>query len=400
MACFFSRPQVRQRIGYLLAVRGFGDFVTGHRCLGEGGPLRSDRLRKARRLEGRWSCVRESSSPPHTPKGTATLLSCPGPAAPMRDVPGSMPERAQDRNAAWPLQPSARHRVTGRPRSSLASGSPRSPQEPLCQHHRPAPTAPPALRPAAVPPLPPPDLPPPPRPPRPHPRGRPTRGRAPPATSSAGARSAACWSPSCSSCTAPPPAARPPRPSGSPRSRRRAGCCCAGRNGRRHGAAPRRPRRRPEAGTPVPSPWRGGARGTGREGHRAADGFARPHPYVFSQLHYAGRSLSKWPANPLVTREERTEGPSGTLRGRAMPAMRTSLRAPRVERFVIECIAPSCHVDIAGHPELVTPAPRDAVDSIMSIEGRGTRAEPRGNVQERKARNERGDAYFEGGLAS
>jgi hypothetical protein len=84
------------------------------------------------------------------------------------------------------------------------------------------------------------------------------------------------------------------------------------------------------------------------------------------------------------------------------PCLRCALPCgpPRVERFVIECIAPSCHVDIAGHPELVTPAPRDAVDSIMSIEGRGTRAEPRGNVQERKARNERGDAYFEGGLAS
>lgn len=83
-----------------------------------------------------------------------------------------------------------------------------------------------------------------------------------------------------------------------------------------------------------------------------------------------------------------------------MPDTRTSLRARRVERFVIDSIAPSCQVDIAGHAERVTAAPRDALDSIMSIEGRGTRAEPRGNVQERKARKERGDAHFEGGLAS
>ena len=35
---FFDRLLVRQRVGYLLAVRGFGDFVTGHRCLGEESP--------------------------------------------------------------------------------------------------------------------------------------------------------------------------------------------------------------------------------------------------------------------------------------------------------------------------------------------------------------------------
>lgn len=54
-----------------------------------------------------------------------------------------------------------------------------------------------------------------------------------------------------------------------------------------------------------------------------------------------------------------------------MRVRRTSLGGRRVERFVIECFAPSCHVDIAGHAELVTSAPRDTVDSIMSIEGSG-----------------------------
>ncbi|MDQ0842942.1 hypothetical protein QFZ68_002622 [Streptomyces sp. V1I6] len=90
------------------------------------------------------------------PKGTATLLSCPGPAAPMRDVPGSMPERAQDRNAAWPLQPSARHRVTGdhgprwpvghpaAPRSLCASTTARPP--PLPRHPVPPPPRRPCVR--------------------------------------------------------------------------------------------------------------------------------------------------------------------------------------------------------------------------------------------------------------
>ncbi|EDY52474.1 hypothetical protein SSCG_05475 [Streptomyces clavuligerus] len=40
-----------------------------------------------------------------------------------------------------------------------------------------------------------------------------------------------------------------------------------------------------------------------------------------------------------------------------------------MERFVIECFAPSSHGDIAGHAELVTAASRDTVDSILGIEG-------------------------------
>ncbi len=38
MACFFDRPRLRPWVGYRLAVFGFRDFVTGHRCLGEESP--------------------------------------------------------------------------------------------------------------------------------------------------------------------------------------------------------------------------------------------------------------------------------------------------------------------------------------------------------------------------
>ena len=82
-----------------------------------------------------------------------------------------------------------------------------------------------------------------------------------------------------------------------------------------------------------------------------------------------------------------------------MIARRTSLGASRVERFVIDGFAPSGLVDIVRVGERVTAAPRDAVDSIMGRSLR-TRARPRGNVQERQARKDQGDANTEGGLAS
>lgn len=88
-----------------------------------------------------------------------------------------------------------------------------------------------------------------------------------------------------------------------------------------------------------------------------------------------------------------------------MSERRTSLRGPGVERFLIECFAPSCHVDIAPVPELVTAAPRDTVDSIMGLfDGGGTvqdlgTATSRSSVQERQARHEQGAATTEGGLA-
>lgn len=44
---------------------------------------------------------------------------------------------------------------------------------------------------------------------------------------------------------------------------------------------------------------------------------------------------------------------------------RTSQRRSRVERFVIECFAPSFHVDLAPDGELVTRISADTVDSIL-----------------------------------
>lgn len=114
-----------------------------------------------------------------------------------------------------------------------------------------------------------------------------------------------------------------------------------------------------------------GAHGIARGAHemrRADDGWAYAQPNVSSQLRTHSRSLAKRPANPLATWEERTACAPHTLRGRAMRAMPTSHRGLQVERFVIECFAPSCLVDNVPDRELVTPAPRDAVDSIMSIE--------------------------------
>lgn len=52
MTCFFDRLRARLGVGYLLAVRGFRDFVTGHRCLGEESPREESDL---------GSCVRAAS---------------------------------------------------------------------------------------------------------------------------------------------------------------------------------------------------------------------------------------------------------------------------------------------------------------------------------------------------
>lgn len=232
--------------------------------------------------------------------------------------------------------------VTGMVRSSLAPRSPPAASRELpCPHARPP--RPPALR-----------------------TPRPSRR----ATWSAGPPSAALSSPSSSSSTERPSAGPPRPPSASPPSPRPAGSSCGTPSGARHGPAPRA-RRRPLRGAAGRLRGRTGALVTAEVVRPKTDPFARSHPYDFSQLHASGPSLGKWPANPLATRQERTIRGACTLRGRAMRVRRTSLDGRRVERFVIECFAPSCHVDIAGHGELVTSAPRDTVDSIMSIEGSG-----------------------------
>jgi hypothetical protein len=79
-----------------------------------------------------------------------------------------------------------------------------------------------------------------------------------------------------------------------------------------------------------------------------------------------------------------------------MIARCTSLRVRGVKRFVIECFAPSCLVDITRVGERVTPTLRNAVDSIMSIEDWG-RVRDRGEtcrsdrpVRTRETRTPRG----------
>ncbi|WP_234311695.1 hypothetical protein, partial [Streptomyces griseus] len=69
-----------------------------------------------------------------------------------------------------------------------------------------------------------------------------------------------------------------------------------------------------------------------------------------------------------------------------------------MERFVIERFTPRPLIDIELVGEGVTAGPRDAVDFDLENRGLGTRATPRGNVQEREARKDQGDANTEGGL--
>lgn len=66
---------------------------------------------------------------------------------------------------------------------------------------------------------------------------------------------------------------------------------------------------------------------------------------------------------------------------------RTSQRAQRVKRFVIECFTPRCLVDLASDGELVTNAPPDTVDLIMgglmgeNMQDRGDDASIRGGLE-------------------
>lgn len=116
-----------------------------------------------------------------------------------------------------------------------------------------------------------------------------------------------------------------------------------------------------------------------RVARRSNDGFRLAQPYIFSQLLTPADSLVNWPINPLATRQEETRRYASTRRGRATNTRRTSLRGFWVKRFVIECFPPSCLVDIVLVGQLVTPAPRDAVDSILGAEDWGL-AQDRGEM--------------------
>src|SRR3954467_10259842 len=119
------------------------------------------------------------------------------------------------------------------------------------------------------------------------------------------------------------------------------------------------------------APGPGEAVVTPGEIHRSADRFPCTRTILFSQLPHWACPLARPPLNPRSTCTDRVSGALRTLRGLATATRRTSLHGPRVQRFVIECFTPSCHVDNVPDDELVTPAPRDTVDSILTSYGGG-----------------------------
>lgn len=76
-----DRLRLRPGVGYLLAVCGFRDFVTGHRCLGEESPREESGLEVYLRA---MELCPGNIFPTPTPKGTAPLLHCPALAQRMR----------------------------------------------------------------------------------------------------------------------------------------------------------------------------------------------------------------------------------------------------------------------------------------------------------------------------
>ncbi|AKZ55876.1 hypothetical protein SAM23877_2827 [Streptomyces ambofaciens ATCC 23877] len=77
------------------------------------------------------------------------------------------------------------------------------------------------------------------------------------------------------------------------------------------------------------------------------------------------------PPIPRSTCTERVSGALRTLRGLATDTRRTSLWRPGVQRFVIDCFTPSCHVDNVPSAEPATSARPDTVDSILTVYGGG-----------------------------
>lgn len=292
-------------------------------------------------VSGRCCGVRESSSQPLTPKGTAPLLHCPDPRKARATFHGACPRRTR---MAMPVAryiddagPGRLRRVTGGTPSVTPSAAPRSRRAPGLDHR------------SAV--------------------GRRPRDPTPEVT---------------------PASPRPARPVRSPppgrgrMSVRRAEFSCPARP----------PRHSPQSAAHLP-------RGAKKQPfitvvRRSTDRITYAQPSIFSQLHTPVASLPNWPINPLATRQEETARYASTRRGWAIKARRTSLRGRRVKPFVIECFPPSCLVDITPVGELVTPAPRDAVDSILGIEDwglvqdRGEKCRSDRPVRTRKTRTPRG----------
>ncbi|CAM5352380.1 hypothetical protein SFUMM280S_05698 [Streptomyces fumanus] len=283
----------------------------------------------------RRSCVRESSSRSRTPKGTAARLLRPVPGTLRAGVPGSMHEGG-DRDRQWSLRHTAglpRDR-TGRPGVEPVWTNPQRTGR-LGRHRTDASAEP-----------------------RPRARRRARARGAPP-----GRRHR------------PGPLGGLQLPAGPGRA---AVVRQLARRRRRHRPGPRgRHRRLPTAAAPL------GAvravrcrRAPGRAAlpektHRSADRFPHPRPHLFSQLPAMAHYLSEPPPNPRSTCTERVSEALCALRGLATDTRRTSLRRPGVQRFVIECFTPSCHVDNVPSAEPATSAPRDTVDSILTVYGGG-----------------------------
>ncbi len=140
-------------------------------------------------------------------------------------------------------------------------------------------------------------------------------------------------------------------------------------------------RTRPARAAPSQAGRRGGRRASTDRGeptragsraiHRAADRFPRPHAHLFSQLSKKGLTLPRRPPIQAPTCMNKAARAPRTLRGQATTPRRTSQRRPRVQRFVIECFTPSCHVDNVRSAEPAIRARRDTVDSILTVHGGG-----------------------------
>jgi hypothetical protein len=95
-------------------------------------------------------------------------------------------------------------------------------------------------------------------------------------------------------------------------------------------------------------------------------------PFLFSQLRMVLLPLANAMLNALRPCLARGMRSVDSLRKVGASHRRTSQRGQRVQRFVIECFTPSCHVDLLASGELVTLTTRDAVDSILAMTGGGT----------------------------
>lgn len=167
-----------------------------------------------------------------------------------------------------------------------------------------------------------------------------------------------------------------PRPGRSParsgRGRRRRGGLRDDPAGQDAGApdSQRTPRRRTTVAD-CGAPWR--ARCAGRPPERSFSA-------NLARYHRCWGPHRLTPPPPAVLRCTSTPDDASGVRRGSCEARRTSQRAPRVKRFVIECFTPRCLVDLASDAEVVTNVPPDTVDLIMRRlrpKDGGARAGPR-----------------------